>query len=263
MNKLKVAVHKFSSCDGCQLAFLNMGEALIQLYQLINIVHFIEAGHINPNEPVDIAFIEGSVSTPDEIERIKAIRNTSRYLIVIGACATSGGIQALRNGKDIQEWISSVYASPEYIESLDKASPISQYVRVDFEISGCPITSDQIQDVIMSLYYEVTPKYESESVCIECKRQQHPCVMIMKKLPCMGPVTQNGCGALCPSVGRACYACFGPANTINTASLVSQFKTLGLNNEEIVKRFNFITNGANAFKTTVKNILQDGLIGDE
>ncbi|MFQ5644553.1 MAG: sulfhydrogenase subunit delta [Thiogranum sp.] len=234
--KTKVAVHKFSSCDGCQLAFLNLGEDLLALFEQVGMVHFAEAGPVDTEQAVDISFVEGSLSTAADVERIKRIRANSKYLIVIGACATAGGLQALRNIADRGDWVKSVYATPEHISLLDRVAPVNTQVKVDFEIHGCPVNTQQITGVLRSLLAGVTPVSERDKLCLECKRQNHVCVMVSRGLPCMGPVTRTGCGALCPGVGRDCYGCYGAAENTNIPSLGGQFSTLQLNREQVRHR---------------------------
>ena len=245
--KLKVAVHKFSSCDGCQLAFLNAGTDLLALADLVDIVHFVEAGMIDSEAEVDIAFVEGSITTEDEMQRIQTVRKNSRYLITIGACATSGGLQSLRNVCDSQDWLASVYASPQFIDSLENVSSIAQHVRVDYELWGCPVSTRQVFEVVRSLLFGVTPLVHEESLCLECKRSGNICTLVSRSVPCMGPVTKTGCGALCPSFGRDCYSCYGPSENPNTKSLVRRFQGLGLLPEEIARRFHHICNSASEF----------------
>jgi sulfhydrogenase subunit delta len=247
-NKPRIAVHKFSSCDGCQLAFLNSGEVLLKLAELADIVHFAEAGPLDEEATVDIAFVEGSVSTPHELERIQKIRENSQYVITIGACATSGGLQALRNFANTGEWMADVYATPEYVAHLETATPISAHVKVDLELWGCPIEADQLFYAIRTLLFGVNPTLSYESVCIECKRQGNVCVLVTQGMPCLGPVTKTGCGAICPHVNRACYGCFGPSENPNTKSLGECFKGFDLTNREIVQRFWMINSGAESFK---------------
>ena len=247
MTKPKVAVHKFSSCDGCQLAFINLGEDLLTLSGLVDILHFAEAGPLDEDAKVDIAFIEGSISASHDIERIKKIRDNSTYLITIGSCATSGGIQALRNMADTQQWIEGIYANPAVIDTLDNSSPIKDYVKVDLELWGCPVSKKQIITATRALLFGVLPVEEHDKVCMECKRQQTVCVMVTKKEPCMGPVTSTGCGALCPSVGRDCYGCYGPAENPNTQAMANRLEGLGLIKDETARRFLFINSGAEAF----------------
>ena len=244
--KPRIAVHKFSSCDGCQLAFLNLGEDLLRLNELVDIVHFAEAGMLDEMANTDIAFVEGSISTQADIERIHKIRAQSRYLITIGACATAGGLQALRNLSHAG-WLQAIYPQPDYIDSLDHVTPISKQVRVDFELWGCPIDQHQLVTVIRSLLWETLPKLEQNKVCMECKRQQNVCVMVTRNEPCMGPVTRTGCGALCPRVGRDCYACYGPAENANTQAMANRLQGLGLLDDEVAKRFLFINSAAEQF----------------
>ena len=247
MTKPTVAVHKFSSCDGCQLAFINLGEDLLTLSGLVDIIHFAEAGPLDEDAKVDIAFIEGSISASHDIERIKKIRANSTYLITIGSCATSGGIQALRNMADTQQWIEGIYANPAVIDTLDNSTPIKDHVKVDLELWGCPISKQQIITAIRALLFGVLPVEEQDKVCMECKRQQTVCIMVTKNEPCMGPVTRTGCGALCPSVGRDCYGCYGPAENPNTLAMANRLEGLGLVKDEAARRFLFINSGAEAF----------------
>jgi len=246
--KPKLAVHKFSSCDGCQLAFLNAGEDLLTLANMVDIIHFPEAGPVDENGHVDIAFIEGSITTPTDISRIKRIRDNSSYLITIGACATAGGLQALRNFTNAEEWIRAVYATPEYIQTLSTSTPIRDHVKVDLELWGCPVNAQQAFRVVHDLMSGVTPKQDQDKVCMECKRQHHVCVMVTRGLPCMGPVTRTGCGAICPQMGRDCYACFGPAENCNTAAMAVRLQELGLMSADISRRFLYINNEAPEFR---------------
>ncbi len=248
----KVAVHKFSSCDGCQLAFLNAGEALLELARLVEIVHFAEAGPLDPLARVDIAFVEGSISTLQERERIRLVRECSAYLVTIGACATAGGLQGLRNlyASGVADWTRAIYARPEYIDSLDEATPIAEHVKVDLALWGCPVNTRQVMAAIRDLLYGVSPLEERDKLCLECKRSQAVCVMVSRGIPCMGPVTRTGCGALCPRFGRDCYACYGPAEAPNTEALARRFEGLGLVGEEVAHRFHFINANAPPFKGT-------------
>lgn len=245
--KPRVAVHKFSSCDGCQLAFLNLGEDLLTLAGRVELVHFAEAGPLDPDTGVDVAFVEGSVSTPEDLERIQHIRAHSGLLIAIGACATSGGIQGLRNHANGTEWVAQIYSHPEAIASLERSTPISSHVKVDFELWGCPVSGPQMLAVVNALLLGVAPRDNADKVCTECKRQGYPCVMVSRGIACMGPVTRAGCGALCPSLGRDCYGCYGPAENANTDALVAQFASLGLMPEAVVRRFQSINSQAPVF----------------
>jgi len=209
----RVAVHKFSSCDGCQLAFLNLGEDLLALAERVELVHFAEAGPLDPDAEVDLAFVEGSVSTPADLERIQRIRRHSRMLIAIGACATAGGIQALRNGADGAQWIAQIYGRPDAVASLERSTPISSHVAVDFELWGCPVSGPQILAVVNSLLLGAAPRDDADKVCTECKRRNFACVMVSRGIPCMGPVTRAGCGALCPGLDATATAATAPRKT--------------------------------------------------
>ncbi len=247
---ISVAIHKFTSCDGCQLAFLNLGEQLLALVQRIHIAHFAEMGPINPHAKVDISFVEGSISTAEEIERIQTIRDNSRLLITIGACATSGGLQALRNLYDDGGWLSSVYASPQHIQSLALVKPVADLVRVDFELWGCPIDRAQLLYVINDLLLGVTPRERRDNLCVTCKGEQQVCHLVAHGQPCLGPVTRAGCGALCPRFGRGCYGCYGPAPSINSTALANRLQGLGLVPEQIARLFHGIHNNAEPFRQT-------------
>ncbi len=245
--KPRVAVHKFSSCDGCQLAFLNLGDALLAAAELVEFAHFAEAGPVDPQARGDVAFVEGSISTPEERERIRQVRANSRFLVTIGACATAGGIQALRNMHDAKQWVAGIYALPEYVSALDKVTPIAAAVKVDLELWGCPVSGSQVLAALSALLAGTVPPPDEDKVCMECKRRHTVCVMVAKGVPCMGPVTRTGCGAICPSFGRDCYACYGPAENPNTASLGRRLEGLGLTRNEVAARFHFINNAAPAF----------------
>jgi len=253
-SKPRVAVHKFSSCDGCQLAFLNLGEDLLKLAERVELVHFAEAGPLDPDTDVDVAFVEGSVSTPEDLERIQHIRQHSRLLIAIGACATAGGIQGLRNGVFGADWVTQIYSHPEAIASLERSTPIASHVKVDFELWGCPVSGAQIVQVVNSLLLGVAPRDNADKVCTECKRHGYPCVMVTRGIACMGPVTRAGCGALCPSLGRDCYGCYGPAENANTDALAAQFASQGLSPQAIVQRFQSINSQAPVFLAAADRI---------
>jgi coenzyme F420-reducing hydrogenase gamma subunit len=252
--KLRVAVHKFSSCDGCQLTLLNLGDTLLTLVEQVEFIHFAEAGLLDETAKVELAFVEGSISTPQEQRRIKTIRAQTDYLVTIGACATAGGIQALRNDHNHVDWLSAVYEQPEHIDSLATSTSIAQHVPVDFELWGCPVNAQQLLAVIGARLAQVKPDMPQESLCLSCKRAGYPCVMVTQQAPCLGPVTRGGCGALCPGVGRACYGCFGPAETTNTSALSDTFSTYGLTQADIKRRFQLITSQAPAFKQAEQQI---------
>ena len=246
--KPKLAVWKFASCDGCQLSLLNCEDELLAVAGHIDIAYFPEASRAMAKGPYDLSLVEGSVTTPHDVELIQRVRRVSKYLVTIGACATAGGIQALRNFKDVQEFVSIVYAMPEYIETLATSTPIADHVRVDFELRGCPINKEQLLEVISAFLHGRKPNVPPHSVCIECKRRGIVCVMVAHGTPCLGPVTQAGCGAICPAYHRGCYGCFGPQETPNTDSLSKWWSHLEVKDQDLVRAFRTFNAWAEAFR---------------
>lgn len=253
MKKPKLAVWKFASCDGCQLSLLDCEDEILDIANLITIANFPEASRKIIKGPYDISLVEGSITTPHDIERIKEIRKISKTLITIGACATSGGIQALKNFSNVKDFISIVYAKPEYISTLDKSSPISDFVKVDFELRGCPISKEQLVELINAFLNKRKPNISSYSVCMECKLKENICIMVSHKTPCLGPITHAGCNALCPSFNRGCFGCFGPMETPNTPSLSKKFEELGISNEDIVRVYRSFNANSEEFKKESMN----------
>ncbi len=245
--KPRIAVLKLASCDGCQLAFLGLGNRLLELAAMVEFVHFAEMGPLGSLTDLDITFIEGSLSTQEDLETVRSVRKESRYLVTIGACATSGGIQALRNLTS-GDPLAAVYPSPDFIDFLAHSTPVSSEVPVDLELWGCPVTGDQVLGALRSILSGAPPPVEHDKVCLECKRRGISCVTVTKGVPCLGPVTLTGCGALCPSFGRGCYGCFGPSENPETASLARTFSGLGLTSDEVARRFLFINSNAGPFR---------------
>jgi sulfhydrogenase subunit delta len=247
--KPKLAVWKFASCDGCQLTLLDCEDDFLAIAGEIDIANFAEASRAAVKGPYDLSLVEGSITTPHDEERIHRIRRASKYLITIGACATSGGIQALRNFKDVKEFTRIVYATPAYIETLNKSTPIADHVFVDFELRGCPINKQQLIEVISAFLYDRKPNTPPHSVCVECKLRGTVCVMVANGTPCLGPVTHAGCGAICPAYSRGCYGCYGPKETPNAGSLTEWFNSrLGVSEPDIVRSFRSFNAYADAFR---------------
>jgi coenzyme F420-reducing hydrogenase gamma subunit len=243
-----LAVWKFASCDGCQLTLLNCEDELIPLAGEVEIAYFPEATRAVVEGPYDVSLVEGSVTTPEEIERIQHVRAVSRRLITIGACATAGGIQALRNFGDVAEFRSIVYAHPEYLSTLSQSTPISAHVAVDFELRGCPINKHQLLEVLAASIQGRKPRVPTHSVCVECKRRGNVCVTVAHGTPCLGPVTQAGCGALCPSFDRGCYGCYGPQDTPNTVSIATRLSELGMSEPEVLRVFRTFNAASEPFR---------------
>jgi len=231
----KLAVWKFASCDGCQLSLLDCEDELLAVADAMRIACFVEASRATVKGPYDLSLVEGSITTPRDAERIQQVRRSSKYLVTIGACATAGGIQALRNFRDVREFINIVYATPDYISALDRSTPISANVKVDFELQGCPINKRQLLEVISAFLNERKPNTPPHSVCVECKLRGNVCVMVAHGAPCLGPVTHAGCGAICPSYDRGCYGCYGPKETPNTSGLSDWFGGLGVGELDLAR----------------------------
>ncbi|MCK6508582.1 oxidoreductase [Myxococcota bacterium] len=246
--KPKLAVWKFASCDGCQLSLLDCEDELLAVAGAVDIAYFPEATRRMVDGPYDVSLVEGSITTPHDAERIVAIRKNSKKLITLGACATAGGIQALRNFRDVKEWTSLVYAHPEYIDTLAHSAPIAEHVKVDFELRGCPINKMQLVEVLAAFLNQRKPLVPNHSVCVECKLNEQVCVMVTQQTPCLGPVTQAGCGALCPRYLRGCFGCFGPKENPNTSSMAAQWRSLGASEAQILRAFRGINGYAEAFR---------------
>ena len=243
----RLAVWKFASCDGCQLSLLDCEDEFLALASVIDFAKFPEASSVDREGPYDLSLVEGSITTAHDAERIQYVRHQSRYLVTIGACATAGGIQALRNFADVEDFITAVYASPQYISTLAISTPISAHVPVDYELQGCPINKLQLLEVISAFLAGRKPAIEAHSVCVECKRRGTVCVMV-QGTPCLGPVTHAGCGAICPSYRRGCYGCYGPMETPNTASLSREWQALGATPRDIHRAFRTFYSAAEAFR---------------
>lgn len=247
MERPKIAVWKFASCDGCQLTLLDCEDALLEIADAVQIAHFLEASSHVEGGPYDISFVEGSITTAQDAERIRAIRAVSGTLVAIGACATAGGIQALRNTRDLAALTAAVYPAPEHIHALATSTPISAHVAVDAELRGCPVSRDQLLDFIAATLRGRRPDLPDVSQCFECKRAGTACVMVTEGIPCLGPVTRAGCGNLCPKQGRGCYGCFGPVSDPNCAALSDRFTALGLEAPAIAALYRNFNAGAEIF----------------
>jgi sulfhydrogenase subunit delta len=244
----RLAVWKFASCDGCQLSLLDCEDEVLAVAGAVDIAYFPEASRAMVQGPYDLSLVEGSITTPHDAERIQEVRRASKFLVTIGACATAGGIQALRNFQDVGEFIRAVYATPAYIRTLEKSTPIADHVKVDFELRGCPINKQQLVEVLSAFVNGRRPNTPPHSVCVECKLRGTVCVMVARGTPCLGPVTHAGCGALCPAYDRGCYGCYGPKETPNTASLARRWTQLGASEPNLVRVFRSFNGYAEPFR---------------
>lgn len=246
--KPTLAVWKFASCDGCQLSLLDCEDELLAIAEGIEVAYFPEATSAQVEGPYDVSLVEGSITTAHDAERIREVREQSRLLVTIGACATSGGIQALRNVAEVGEWIPLVYATPEYVSTLATSTPIADHVEVDLELRGCPISKAQLVETVSALLNGRRPRIPTTSVCVECKARGTPCLMVAHGTPCLGPVTQSGCGAICPAYGRGCYGCFGPMESPNLDALHAQWRELGAPDVDLLRALRTFNANAPAFR---------------
>ena len=256
MSKPSLAVHKFSSCDGCQLSILNLEDELLDLVGAVEVAYFLEATSKVQPGPYDIALVEGSITIPHEVERIQKIRDESATLIAIGTCATAGGIQALRNFAEVEDFANFTYDHPEYLHYLDTSTPISDHVPVNLEIWGCPLNKYQLLEAVVALLQQRKPRLPNHSVCLDCKRNGTVCVMVAESMPCLGPVTRSGCGALCPAMGRGCYGCFGPAPEADLDTLIPRLNQLERYPGESVHLLRNFSGFAPQFRQAADSILQ-------
>ncbi|MEZ6061339.1 MAG: oxidoreductase [Planctomycetaceae bacterium] len=256
--KPRLAVFKFASCDGCQLSLLDCEDELLAIAGAVDIAHFLEAtSHVEPG-PYDVALVEGSITTEHDRQRIQHVREQSEFLITIGACATAGGIQSLKNWADHNEFLRCVYARPEFISTLSTSTPISDHVKVDFELRGCPINRYQLVDVLTSLIAGRKPRTPTHSVCLDCKRRGTVCVEVAQGIPCLGPVTQAGCGAICPAYDRGCYGCFGPAAQPNCNSLTGHFQRAGTGSRQLLPLLRNFNAAAPEFRDAGERLAASG-----
>ena len=246
--KPRLAVFKFASCDGCQLQLLEAEDRLLEIAEKVEIDHFLEARSQVVPGPYDVGLVEGSITTAEDAERIREIRRQCRFLVTIGACATAGGIQALRNWGRVDDFVSSVYATPAFIDTLATSTSIADHVPVDFELRGCPIDRGQLLDLITSLVLGRKPRVPGHSVCVECKARGTVCVAVAKGIACLGPVTQAGCGAICPAHDRECFGCFGPSESPNLVSLTGFYEHRGTPRDSLLRLVRSFNGYAPAFR---------------
>ena len=232
--KLRVAVYRLTSCSGCVLKLIDLLNRCPEFLERLEFVHFKELGIVSESvDRVDVAIVEGAVTTPRDEELVKRVRRSSRILVAVGTCAIAGGVAALRNWMSLEEAKRAVYPEPERIESLDRVRPVSETVSVDFEVPGCPVDEELLRYILMQIVVGKRPSYHRESLCMECKRRGIPCVVVTKRIPCLGPIVSAGCGALCPSFGRGCYGCYGLKVDPRVDTLIKRFIEMGIDRSEI------------------------------
>ena len=252
--KLKVAVFKFTSCSGCQLQILNMEDELLTLTDAVEFTYFLEASRATAPGPYDVAFIEGSISTPEQEELVRRVREESRILVAMGACATAGGIQALRNWLRLDDVKRTVYPNPEWVKALEHSKPVAEVVKVDYELRGCPVSKERLLSFIKQVLVGRKPYLRREALCMDCRRKGNVCVMVAKGIPCLGPVVQEGCGALCPTFGRGCYGCFGPSIDARPEALASRLREVGMKDRDVARLFKGFTGWSEKFRKVINEL---------
>lgn len=233
--KPRVAFFDFTGCEGCQLEALNFEQELLDILNAVEIVNFREA-MTERSDDYDIAFIDGAITTPSGVERIKKIREQAKVLVAIGACATIGGINCLKNFYPLEEVKRIVYGDSAHYYQTITAQPVDAVVPVDYYVYGCPMTQSEYLKVLKALLQGKKPEIPNYPVCTECKKAGNECVFL-KGQTCMGPVTRAGCGAICVSAGQVCWGCRGLVPDPNTNSEKEVLQKYGLTPEEVIAKF--------------------------
>jgi len=236
-NKPTIGVFKYSCCAGCEFQLIYFQKYILELFGAVDI-KYCRMLQSNGDEdgPFDVALIEGAITEQWQVEQLKKVRSVSRYLVPIGSCAVCGGVPAIKNTDKEYEVQKRVYRDTSVIHSV-KAQPIDQYVKVDGYIRGCPMGVRDLAELVTSFLMGKRPDFLEYCVCVECKLKGNICVLVAYGEPCMGPVTNAGCEALCPSHNRGCYGCWGPMKDANARALAEQFEKIGLSREDIFRRF--------------------------
>lgn len=236
MAKPKIGIFSFTCCEGCQLEILNCEDELLDIAGAVDIVSFGMAQSNNPDVEMDVAFVEGTIVQADEVEVLKKIRERSRLLIAIGACATYGGVAAIDRDRDREELKRIVYGKDgDFIPSITP-SPLYEHVKVDFSLQGCPIEKNQFIKTVGYLLHGDLPILPEYSLCTECKRKENECVLVHHKIPCLGPITMAGCDARCPTHYQGCDGCFGPIDEANVTMEYNVLREIGIGREEIAHK---------------------------
>jgi len=236
--KIRTAIIGLTACSGCQVQFLNI-DALPEILDVLDITYFPLAKGKNSDGPFDLTLIEGCTSTPEQIDEIKKMREKTKTLVALGTCACFGGVNAMKNFYSQEKIEEEVYGGTKLLYKSIEASPISNHVKVDFCVPGCPFDKDGFLDALKSVVMDKKPPKIYHNVCAECKLKERGCLLEKKKF-CMGPVVMGGCSALCPSYGYPCQGCRGPSEDAKAETLDTFLKILedhGIPKEEIPRKF--------------------------
>jgi sulfhydrogenase subunit delta len=237
--KPKVAFFDFAGCEGDQLQVVNLEEQLLDLLGQVEVVSFREAMTEHSDE-YDIAFVEGSITRPSDEARLKQIRENAKLLVAIGACATIGGINALKNSQDLEEVKRYVYGKDAKHFDTYATRPVDAVVKVDAYVHGCPIDRREFLEVVKALLMGRKPELPNYPVCVECKKAENVCVFEKGQF-CMGPVTRAGCGAACVTQGSICWGCRGFVDDPNTDAAKEVLEKYGLNLKDVMNKFRLYT----------------------
>jgi len=235
-SKPRVAVYKFTGCAGCQMELLRLEDELLDIAEKIEFVYFMMAQNRDELECYDICFVEGSVSTPRELQEIKMIRAQTKTLIAFGDCAITGCVPSIKNWLPQSDVEKTVYKNTSPIRSI-KINGIGEYVPVDLVLPGCPPHKNLILKAIESSLLGIKPDLRMHAVCMECKLRENVCILTSLGKLCMGPVTRAGCGAICPTYERECEGCYGPMSDANPSALSAEFRKLGISADDLMRKF--------------------------
>ncbi|HDL60234.1 MAG TPA: NADH:ubiquinone oxidoreductase [candidate division WOR-3 bacterium] len=238
--KPKIGIYGLTGCAGDQLNILNCEDELLKLFDIFEIKSFVMASRAaDESVELDVAFVEGSVSTAKDLEDLLAIRKKSKILVAIGHCAIYGGVQAMFMGKE--EWIEryqKVYGKQDAVTLTAplEPKPLSAYVKVDAALPGCPIEKEPFLKLAGMLIHGVVPKNPDYPVCAECRWKENECLLLKGEI-CLGPLTNSGCGAICPSHNTGCIGCWGPIAEENYAAEIKLLIDKGYDLDAVIKRF--------------------------
>lgn len=254
MDKPKIAIHDFTDCEGCEVAVISLREKLMVLENRLDIADWRLGQERKEQGPFLVSIIEGTPITPDEIETLKSLRDNSAYIFALGACASLAGIPGIVSNEEREKFYKQIYGEQYKPVGID-AVPLSAYVKVDFFIHGCPVNPNEVVRIIEELLSGKKPSYRGYSVCFECKLAGNPCRIAVFNKPCLGPIGQGGCGAICVSGGSPCYACFGLREDANIPALIKILENLTDKNE-IERYFTMFYRHVPELQETVKKFLE-------
>jgi coenzyme F420-reducing hydrogenase gamma subunit len=225
MIKPKIAIYDLTDCEGCEVKLVSLRERLLQIEKKVDIVNWRLSQESFQSGPYDITIIEGTPITDYEVKLLKDLRQNSKILVALGTCASLGGIPAIMPEKDRKMWYEKIYTSQYHPRGID-AVPLSAYVPVDFSIHGCPVDEDEVVRAVEELLSGKKPSYRGYSVCFECKIADNKCRIAEENKPCLGPITQGGCKAVCVSGGSPCYGCFGVREEANIPAMIKTLERI-------------------------------------